>query len=122
MQWQSKLSIGLLILSSSCQQVDRQVTLQPSTAVPLGKGYIISVGTVGIVSIRAETPENYELKVIFPNLVLPQSESQTSAKIWLRKNDTVSLKNSIQLFNTNGTTIDPYSGLTVITPYALGER
>jgi hypothetical protein len=115
MQWQSKLSIGLLILLCSCQQSDRQVTLQPSTAVPLGKEYIIPVGTVGIVSISVETPANYELKIIFPDLVLPQPGSQIPAKIWLKKHDTVSLKNSIELFNPNGTTIDIPKILPVAT-------
>ena len=106
MSWQSKLSIGLIILLSSCQQSDRQVALKSSTAVPLGKEYIIPVGTVGLVSIRSENSANYELKVIFPDLVSTQSERQNSAKIWLRKPDRVSLKNSIELFNTNGAVID----------------
>ena len=68
MPWQSKLSIGLIILLSSCQQSDRQVALKSSTAVPLGKEYIIPVGTVGLVSIRSENSANYELKVIFPTI------------------------------------------------------
>ncbi len=75
------------------------------------------MGTVGIVSISAKTPANYQLKVIFPDLVLPQQGSQTPAKIWLRKNDTVKLKNAIQLFNPNGTTID----LPKILPVAIEQ-
>lgn len=113
MPWQHKLSIGLLILLCSCQQTDRQVTLKSSTVVPLGKGYIIPAGTVGMVSIQSETPANYELKVIFPDLVSTQAGSQNSAKIWLRKPDRVSLKNAIQLFNAKGTTIDLPQSLPV---------
>jgi hypothetical protein len=113
MSWQHKLSIGLLILLSSCQRSDRQVTLKSSTVVPLGKAYIIPAGTVGMVSIQAETPANHELKVIFPDLVSTHAGSQNPAKIRLKKPDRVSLKNAIQLFNANGTTIDLPQSLPV---------
>jgi hypothetical protein len=115
MPWQHKLSIGLLILLCSCQQTDRQIALKSSTAVPLGKGYIIPVGTVGIVSIQSETSANYELKIIFPDLVSTQAGSQTPAKIRLKKLDRVRLKNSIELFNANGTAIDLPKILPVAT-------
>jgi hypothetical protein len=106
MQWQHKLSIGLLTLLCSCQNPDRSSVLAPSVAVPLRRSYNISAGTVGIVAIQKETPKNYELKVIFPDLFVPNSGKQAADRIRLKKGDLVSLQHSLQLFNANGTSID----------------
>jgi hypothetical protein len=102
MQWHNLLSIGLLLVLAGCNCRDRQMLPQHSPPAFTGTTYSIPAGTVGIVSIERETPDNYQLKIIFPNIVAPESPSQHRDPIWLRKNDTVRLSNSLQLFNDAG--------------------
>lgn len=101
MQWQNLLSIGLLLVLAGCNSGDRQVLPQSSPPAVTGTTYLIPAETVGIVSIQRETPDNYQLKIIFPEISAPQL-GQNRAPIWLKKNDTVRLTTSLQLFNDAG--------------------
>jgi hypothetical protein len=102
MQWQKHLSIGLLLVLAGCNCRDRQVLPQHSPPAVTGTTYSIPEGTVGIVSIQQETPDNYQLKIIFPEIVAARPPGQNRDPIWLKKNDNVRLPNSLQLFNNAG--------------------
>jgi hypothetical protein len=97
MPWQNLLSIGLLLLSGY-SNIDRQVPHRQSQSTLSRQTYRIPTGTVGIVSIRSETPENYQLRIIFPEIGVGQERSG----IRLRANDRVRLADSIQLFDAAG--------------------
>jgi hypothetical protein len=102
MQWQNLWSIGLLLLVAGCNCRNRQVLPQHSPPAVTGTTYSIPAGTVGIVSIERETSDNYQLKIIFPSIVAAESPARNRDPIWLKKNDTVRLQNSLQLFNDAG--------------------
>ena len=104
MRWQQQLAIGLWLLLSSCN-VNNQAVAAPQSPVALdGQTYRIPLGTVGIVSIRAETPGDYYLRLVFPEIGVTQpSGSQEQAMIRLGQNDKVSLPATLQLFNAAGT-------------------
>jgi hypothetical protein len=102
MQWQNLLSIGLLLLGAGCNSINRKVLAQHSPPAVTGTTYLIPAGTVGIVSIERETPDNYQLKIIFPEIVAARPPGQNHDPIWLKQNDKVRLPNSLQLFNNAG--------------------
>ncbi len=102
MQWQNHLSIGLLLVLADGNCHNRQLLAQQSPPAVTGTTYLIPAGTVGIVSIERETPDNYQLKIIFPHIVAAESPDRNRDPIWLKKNDTVRLPNSLQLFNDAG--------------------
>ncbi len=113
MSWPQQLAIGLLLLTSRGSYEDRPIPTQSSQLALGGQTYQIPIGTVGIGSVRAETPANYRLKLIFPSLKATQSTSQERAEIRLGANDRVQLHYSIQLFNADGAIVEIAKSLPV---------